>query len=157
MNVRSPPELRTWSVRAEPAPRVRKSRLPAPSTQHFSKVQRDQHKLTSAQTTPPAGSSFREGQAAHFVAYYQKPKNSPRRVHLMGVGQAGIVALHAAALRPELFASVTLRNTPHEWASTVKRPIPAGLLEGTIHGALKVYDLPNLVQLIGMERVRFEN
>jgi cephalosporin-C deacetylase-like acetyl esterase len=95
--------------------------------------------------------------AAHFVAYYQKPKNSPRRVHLVGIGQAGIVALHAAALRPELFASVTLRNTPHDWASTVKRPIPAGLLEGTIHGALKVYDLPDLVQLIGAEKVRFEN
>lgn len=94
--------------------------------------------------------------AAHFVAFYQKAKDKPRRVHLVGVGQAGITALHAAALRPELFASVTLRNTPRDWASAVKRPVPAGLLEGTIHGALKVYDLPDLVQLIGKEKVRYE-
>ena len=95
--------------------------------------------------------------AAHFVAYYQKPKSSPRRVHLVGVGQTGIVALHAAALRPELIASITLCNTPRDWASTVKSPTPSGLLDGTIHGALKVYDLPDLVHLIGTEKVRFES
>jgi pimeloyl-ACP methyl ester carboxylesterase len=90
------------------------------------------------------------------VAYYQKPKDAPRRVHLVGVGQAGIVALHAAAMRPELFASVTVRNTPRDWASVVKQPVPAGLMEGTVHGALEVYDLPDLVRLIGEDKVRYE-
>lgn len=94
--------------------------------------------------------------AAHFVAYYQKPPESPRRVHLVGVGQAGIVALHAAAMRPELFASVTLRGTPRDWSSIVGQPVPAGMLGGTVHGALRVYDLPDLVRLIGTDRVRFE-
>ncbi len=94
--------------------------------------------------------------AAHFVAYYERKKESPRRVHLVGVGQAGIVALHAAALRPELFASVTLRNTPRDWDSTLKQSVPAGLLEGSVHGALEVYDLPDLVGVIGKDKVRYE-
>lgn len=92
----------------------------------------------------------------HFVAYYQKPKDKPRRVHLVGVGQAGIVALHAAALRPELFASVTLRDTPRNWSSVVKQSTPQGQLDSVVHGALEVYDLPDLVRLVGEDKVRFE-
>jgi hypothetical protein len=94
--------------------------------------------------------------AGHFVAYYQKPADKPRRVHLVGVGQAGIVALHAAALRPELFASVTLRDTPRDWSSVVKRSAPQGQLDSAVHGALVVYDLPDLVGLIGEDKVRYQ-
>ena len=85
--------------------------------------------------------------AGQFVAYYQKEKDDPRRVHLVGVGQAGIVALHAAALNPGLFASVTLRDTPSDWSSVVGQPVPAGLIDSTVHGALELYDLPDLVRL----------
>ena len=95
--------------------------------------------------------------AADFVAYYQKERNDPRKVHLVGVGQAGIVALHAAALHPELFASVTLRDTPRDWSSVVRQKIPAGQLDSTVHGALEVYDLPDLVRLVGAKKVRFED
>lgn len=94
--------------------------------------------------------------AGHFVAYYQKPADQPRRVHLVGVGQAGIIALHAAALRPELFASVTLRNTPRNWSSIVKQPVPQGQLDSAVHAALEVYDLPDLVRLVGEDKVRYE-
>lgn len=94
--------------------------------------------------------------AADFVACYQKKRDNPRKVHLVGVGQAGIVALHAAALQPELFASVTLRNTPHDWASIVRQTTPSGQLDSTVHGALEVYDLPDLVRLVGEGKVRFE-
>lgn len=95
--------------------------------------------------------------AADFVAYYQKKRTEPREVHLVGVGQAGIVALHAAALHPELFTSVTLRDTPQDWASIVRQHVPAGQLECTVHGALEVYDLPDLVRLIGEDKVRFQD
>jgi pimeloyl-ACP methyl ester carboxylesterase len=91
------------------------------------------------------------------VAYYEKQRSDPRQVHLVGVGQAGIVALHAAALRPELFASVTLRDTPRDWASVVRQHVPAGQLDATVHGALEVYDLPDLVSLAGEDKVRFED
>lgn len=94
--------------------------------------------------------------AADFVAYYQKKRTAPRKVHLVGVGQAGIVALHAAALHPDLFASVTLRNTPRDWSSVVQDNIPAGQLDSTVHGALTVYDLPDLVDLAGEDKVKFE-
>lgn len=85
--------------------------------------------------------------AAHFVAYYQREKDDPRPVHLVGVGQAGIVALHAAALQPDLFASLTLRETPESWAKVVRDRVPAGQLDGTVHAALRVYDLPDLLRL----------
>ena len=94
--------------------------------------------------------------AGQFVAYYQKPKDKPRHVHLVGVGQAGIVALHAAALRPELFASVTLRHTPRDWSSVVERSVPQGQLDSVVHGALQAYDLPDLVRLVGKDKVRYE-
>jgi cephalosporin-C deacetylase-like acetyl esterase len=94
--------------------------------------------------------------AADFVAYYQKDRNSPRKVHLVGVGQSGIVALHAAALNPGLFASVTLRGTPKDWTSVVRQSAPTGTLDSTIHGVLRVYDLPDLVKLAGADKVRFQ-
>jgi len=92
----------------------------------------------------------------HFASVYQSQKNQPRPVHLVGVGQAGIVALHAAALRPKLFASVTLRDTPRDWASVVPQTNPAGHLDTTIHGALEVYDLPDLIRLAGEDKVNYE-
>ena len=95
--------------------------------------------------------------AADFVAYYQKEKNDPREVHLVGVGQAGIVALHAAALHPDRFTSVTLRGVPRDWTSVLRQSIPAGQLDSTVHAALEVYDLPDLVRLVGVNKVRFEN
>lgn len=94
--------------------------------------------------------------AADFVAFYQKKRTAPRKVHLVGVGHAGIVALHAAALNPDLFASVTLRKTPRSWATIVKQNSPAGHLDSTVHGVLETYDLPDLVNLIGREKVHFE-
>lgn len=95
--------------------------------------------------------------AADFVAYYEKKRDNPRKVHLVGVGQAGIIALHAAALQPDLFASVTLRNTPDNWASIVRQHTPAGQLDSTVHGALAHYDLTDLKRLIGAEKLRIDS
>lgn len=94
--------------------------------------------------------------AGRFVAFYQRDKDKPRKVHLVGVGQAGIIALHAAAMEPSLFASVTLRKTPRDWDSIVRQSAPAGQLDYAVHGALATYDLPDLVRLAGADKVRFE-
>jgi pimeloyl-ACP methyl ester carboxylesterase len=94
--------------------------------------------------------------ASDFVAYYERERSDPRQVHLVGVGQAGIVALHAAALKPKLFTSVTLRDVPTAWESVVGQRIPKGYLEHTVHGALEVYDFPDLVNLVGKDKIRFE-
>lgn len=93
--------------------------------------------------------------AGHFVAYYKR--KMPRKVHLVGVGQAGIVALHAAALEPQLFASVTVRDTITSWTNVVGQKVPRGQLPSTVHGALKVYDLPDLAQAIGPKKLKVES
>ncbi|MFM7058649.1 MAG: acetylxylan esterase [Planctomycetota bacterium] len=86
--------------------------------------------------------------AADFVAFYQKPREKPRQVHLIAEGQSGIAALHAAALQPDLFASVTLKNTPRDWTSIAGSSSPAGQLESTVHGVLRDWDLPDLEAIV---------
>ena len=90
----------------------------------------------------------------HWVAYYET--KTPRPVHLVGVGVAGLPALHAAALEPELFATLTLRRTLPSWADVIAETAPAGLFASTIHGALRVYDLPDLIRSLPADRVTIE-
>jgi len=93
--------------------------------------------------------------AGHFVAYYKTKK--PRRVHLVGVGQAGIPALHAAALGDDLFASLALRGAPAAWSPLVGQRVPARQLASTVHGALGLYDLPDLVRAFEPRKVYVES
>ncbi len=95
--------------------------------------------------------------AARFIVTYQTTADQPRKVHLVAAGRAGIVALHAAALDPTLFESVTLRGTTRDWSAIVQNPSPSGLLDSVVHGALAVYDLPDLVRLAGEDKVRWED
>jgi len=92
--------------------------------------------------------------AGKFVAHY-KTKN-PRRVHLVGVGRAGIAALHAAALEPDVFASVTIRDSLEAWSPIVAKQVPQGLLTTTVHGALRIYDLPDLAATIDPSKLKVE-
>ena len=78
----------------------------------------------------------------------------------MAIGKAGIPALHAAALEPALFHSVTLRRMLISWANIVHHRISKPLLVADflhsehqyyyslmgdiIQGSLQYYDLPNL-------------
>jgi len=94
--------------------------------------------------------------AGHFVANYEKPVGKRRDVHLVGVGQAGIVALHAAAMNPDLFTTVTIKGAPKSWTEIVGSQQLQGQLDSVVHGALRVYDLPDLVRLAGPEKVKFE-
>lgn len=94
--------------------------------------------------------------AGDFVAYYQKDRAKPRKVHLVAEGAACITALHAAVLQPGLFSSVTLKSCPKSWESLLKETRPVGQLDSIVHGVLKTYDLPDLIELIGSDRVKFE-
>ncbi len=93
--------------------------------------------------------------AGRFVANYQT--KTPRKVHLVAVGQPTVAVLHAAALAPEQFASVTLKRGLEAWAPVVEQPVPAGVLPITVHGALRIYDLPDLARAIGPEKLTIEN
>jgi len=89
-----------------------------------------------------------------FVANYKT--KTPRKVHLIGVGRAAIAALHAAALEPELFASVKLHRSPESWSATVPQSIPQGRLTSAVHGALRTYDLPDLARAIDPAKITME-
>ncbi len=67
-----------------------------------------------------------------------------RKVHLVAIGVAGVPALHAAALEPQLFASVKIEKSLDSWSGLVRNPLAPGHLVNVVHGALKVYDLPDL-------------
>ncbi len=72
------------------------------------------------------------------------------RVALIGDGSAaGLPALHAAALNPSRFSSVTLRRTLATWREVLREKVPEEQLTNTVHGALTDYDLPDLKTLAG--------
>ncbi len=82
--------------------------------------------------------------AARFLSGYRKRVN-PYKVHLVGIGEAGPAALHAAALEPRRLASLTLRRSLVSWSNLIRTPEARSQLVNTVHGALRTYDLPDLV------------
>ncbi|NIA12831.1 MAG: prolyl oligopeptidase family serine peptidase [Nitrospiraceae bacterium] len=79
--------------------------------------------------------------------------DSPRPVRLIGIGEAGIPALHAAALEPGLFDGLRLERTLPSWVDVVNSPEAKEQLQSTVHGALRFYDLPDLIETLPAERV----
>jgi dienelactone hydrolase len=69
---------------------------------------------------------------------------APNKVELVAIGNLGVPALHAAALEPQLFAKVTLHRPLESWSGVVRNPTANGQLVNVVHGALKLYDLPDL-------------
>ncbi len=70
-----------------------------------------------------------------------------RGVHLVGVGAAAPVALHAAALDPR-FTNVTLEGMVTSWTSVALTPLAKNQLTNVVRGALEVYDLPDVAGAI---------
>ena len=73
----------------------------------------------------------------------------PRAVVLVAIAHAGVPALHAAALEPELFESVRLRRALASWVHVLRSRRPADQLQNTVHAALTTYDLPDLAATLG--------
>jgi len=78
------------------------------------------------------------------------------RVDLVAVGNAGIPALHAAALEPRLFASVRIARALSSWTDVIAAGRHRDQLVNAVHGALAVYDLPDLAAMLG-EKLRIED
>ena len=70
-------------------------------------------------------------------------------VDLVAVGQVGIPALHAAALESSLFQSVKLSRTLKSWSGVIHSPLLAVEQSQVVHGALRMYDLPDLASTLG--------
>jgi len=93
---------------------------------------------------------------ARFLAAYKTTDDRPNELHLVAIGEAAIPALHAAALDAERFASVRLRNMISSWAEVVRTPENLNQAANVVHGALKYYDLPDLIELAGANSVHVE-
>ena len=89
---------------------------------------------------------------ARFLAAYEAGA-PPRRVHVIGIGEAGPPVLHAAALEEDLFESVVLRRSLRSWSDVVRTPVTQNHLINTIHGVLATYDLPDLVAALPPEKI----
>jgi cephalosporin-C deacetylase-like acetyl esterase len=93
--------------------------------------------------------------AGRFLAGY-RTADKQRQVHVIGVGTAGIPALHAVALEPQGFASLRLKQTLGRWTDVLHTSVPEDQLCSTVHGALTVYDLPDLIRSLGSDKVTVE-
>ncbi len=85
---------------------------------------------------------------ARFAATYEN-SGAPRKVVLSAQDAAGPPALHAAALESELFSRVVLERSLQSWSSVVRTPETKRQYENVVHGALRAYDLPDLVESLG--------
>ena len=74
-------------------------------------------------------------------------------IELIAVGEASLPALHAAALNPDRFSQVTLRGMIRSWESLAAAPETHDQMVNLVHGVLRHYDLPDLIGLVGMEKV----
>lgn len=83
------------------------------------------------------------------LAEYRAEDGSPRELHVVAQGEAAIPALHAAALQSDRYASVRLRNMIRSWVEIVRAPETMNQAVNVVHGALRHYDLPELIELAG--------
>jgi cephalosporin-C deacetylase-like acetyl esterase len=83
--------------------------------------------------------------------------NKPCQIHLVACGEVGPPALHAAALKHNMFASVKIKNSLISWSNVIHNTMNRNQLINTVHGALKFYDLLDLAALIPEEKLSIEN
>jgi hypothetical protein len=81
------------------------------------------------------------------------PHDAPREVHVIAIGETGPSALHAVAVEPTSFASLRLEKSLRSWAEVVRAPLAKRQLMNAVHGALRVYDLPDLLSLLPKDKV----
>lgn len=82
--------------------------------------------------------------AARYLAEGE-PQSDQADVHVIALGSAGLPALHAVALEPALFQRLELTGALASWSAYLAHPDTRGQMVNSVHGALRVYDLPDLV------------
>lgn len=89
-----------------------------------------------------------------FLKTFQAPPNKPNKLHLIAIGEAAIPALHAAALDPDSFRTVTLRQMLRSWEDLAAATESRDQAVNVVHGALLLYDLPDLIEMAGYSKVK---
>ena len=82
---------------------------------------------------------------ARYLAGTSAGLNAPARVAVVANGETGVAALHAAALEPQLLASLRLERSLTSWSEVVRTPLAKNQNVNSVFGALRAYDLPDLV------------
>jgi dienelactone hydrolase len=82
--------------------------------------------------------------ARHLAEYDTTGMAGP--IHLVAIGATDVPALHAHALEPKLFASRTPLRSVESWTAVVRAAVAGQQLRQCVHGALQVYDLPDLAR-----------
>ena len=85
---------------------------------------------------------------------FDRPELAP---DLVAVGQAGVPALHAVALEPQLLGHVCIRETIRSWSNVVETHVAIKQQANLVFGALRHYDLPNLVASLPAKKVVIED
>ena len=83
-------------------------------------------------------------------------KTKASALSVIAIGEAAIPALHAAALERDAFTQITLRRMITSYESLAGAEETFDQTVNLIHGVLRHYDLPDLLQLVGKERVVIE-
>ena len=91
-----------------------------------------------------------------FLSAYRND-GKPRPIQLRAFGEAGVPAIHAAALEPGLIASLHVGDALSAWADVVAAPEARLQLQSTVHGALRFYDLPRLLATLDADKVTVSN
>jgi len=91
---------------------------------------------------------------ARWTKQERLPASAP--LELVSVGYLNSVALHAAVRETSLFSHVTLVRPMVSWHNVVELGFSKNRLVNTVHGALEVYDLPDLVRVLG-DRVTIQD
>ncbi len=96
------------------------------------------------------------GSARTLAEWHTQKGAQPVKVRVIAVGGVGPAALHAVVLEPALFAHLTLIRSLPSWSDLVRYPQVPGQLVNTVHGALHVYDLPDLVHALPATKVTLQ-
>jgi len=83
--------------------------------------------------------------AARIFVENHVPAAARKSIHLFAHGEATVPALHAAALEPHLFTTIQLKEATLTWREVIGAETTKGQLTNAVHGALQVYDLPDLI------------
>ena len=67
-----------------------------------------------------------------------------------------LVALHAGVIAGGHVDEITLSELPASWSDVVGLHAPTGVLNSAVHGVLRHYDWPDLIEITGAEAARIE-
>ena len=80
--------------------------------------------------------------------WVQNTNKSDQAIDVFATGEiTSVVALHAKAIEPQIMGQITLETQPRNWAEVVRTGDSPYPITNIVHGALRVYDIPDLQRL----------